>query len=110
MINFTSSFQLEMTILVPLILALLLLFNNIDSGLSQGYGRKPRPSRQDKNLQVPYVWNILEYSFPSDSDRRAAIANDNYVQNNGLPIDVQPHYLSAYFEILKIYLNILTLK
>lgn len=74
------------------ILAATLLFGNCRA--MGGYKTSQAPPAINGDLQVPYIWKMLEYSFPSDAERQAAIANDNYVQINGLPIDVQPHYQS----------------
>ncbi|XP_075154153.1 major royal jelly protein 9-like isoform X2 [Haematobia irritans] len=57
-----------------------------------GYSPMMNGEMLNSNLQIPCTWKILDFAFPSDAEMKAAVESSNYVENNGLPIDVQPHY------------------
>jgi len=49
---------------------------------------------QLKNLRLVAEWKELEFSFPSQEVRNAAIASGDYIRGNALPIDVDVDYKS----------------
>lgn len=48
--------------------------------------------QQTKNLKLFAEWKDLEFAFPSQGHRDAAIQNGQYVIGNGVPIDVDVDY------------------
>lgn len=45
-----------------------------------------------KNLKLVSEWKDLEYAFPSQSHRQAAIQSGQYISGRGVPIDVDVDY------------------
>lgn len=47
---------------------------------------------QLKSLRTLAEWNFLEYEFPTEGDRAAALASQEYIPGNGVPIDNNVYY------------------
>lgn len=49
------------------------------------------PTSNDK-LRTVFEWKDLEYEFPTEAERQAALNNKLYIPHNGIPIDVDVQY------------------
>lgn len=47
---------------------------------------------QVKSLRTLAEWKMLEYEFPSEDDRAAALVSQEYIPGNGVPIDNGVYY------------------
>ncbi|XP_067616899.1 dopaminechrome tautomerase [Eurosta solidaginis] len=54
-------------------------------------------SLKQRDLETVYQWRQLVFGFPTENDRRLALANGNLVPGNAVPIDVAPHRKSRVF-------------
>lgn len=49
-------------------------------------------SGQLKTLRPLAEWKVLEYEFPTEEDRAAALASQEYIPGTGVPIDNGVYY------------------
>lgn len=46
-----------------------------------------------KKLDLKYSWKNLEFGFPTEAERQAAIQNNNYQPDAVIPIDIDVQYI-----------------
>lgn len=51
-----------------------------------------RVSSQLQTLRTLAEWKVLEFEFPTDADREAALATQDYIPGSGVPIDNGVYY------------------
>lgn len=59
------------------------------------------PPQPHKNFKIVYEGKKLEFTFPSEQERLAALADGRYNPQNVLPVDVDVYSPSKYVEIIR---------
>ncbi|XP_055385395.1 major royal jelly protein 1-like isoform X2 [Condylostylus longicornis] len=77
---------------INLIILIQIIINYSNLVLAQYGGHKSvktkLPNDNDIKIDLEYGWKQLEYKFPTDKERKKAIANGDYIIGTGTPIDV----------------------
>lgn len=60
--------------------------------LSRGYIIDDRSSFENGKLKTISEWKTVDFVFPSENHRREAIRQQNFIEGNAVPIDVDIHY------------------